>query len=262
MTLFSITEYLRYLVLSGHKRGFGIHSPFVFDLVTRVFRNKINYVIVRNIEDVRKRMNSDHRMIHVTDLGSGSKKLKTNTRRVSDITRYATVPKKYGLLLLNLAAEFGKPAIVEFGTSLGISALYMAAGSPESVVYTMEGCPETSEIAKKNFRDTSIPNIKIFTGSFDDIMPEIIETGIKPGMVFIDGNHRKEPVIDYFKKMASVSDSKTVIIIDDIYSSTGMKEAWNEIKKFEMVTVTIDIYRMGIVFFREGMKRNDYIIRY
>jgi hypothetical protein len=62
--------------------------------------------------------------------------------------------------------------------------------------------------------------------------------------------------------MASVSDSKTVIIIDDIYSSTGMKEAWNEIKKFEMVTVTIDIYRMGIVFFREGMKRNDYIIRY
>ncbi len=262
MNFLAIFEYLKYILFSRHRKGHGIHSPFVFDLVTRVFRNKTDFGIVKNIEDVRKRMNSDHRIIHVTDLGSGSRKLKTNTRRVSDITRYATVPKKYGLLLSNLAAEFGKPAIVEFGTSLGMSTLYMAAGSPESVVFTMEGCPLTSEIAKKNFRDAGIPNIKMFTGPFEDIMPEIIERGIKPGMVFIDGNHRKEPVIDYFKKMASVSDSKTVIIIDDIYSSTGMKEAWNEIKKFEMVTATIDINRMGIVFFREGINRNDYIIRY
>lgn len=262
MTLFSIIEYLRYFIFSGHKRGHGIHSPFVFDLITRVFRNKIDSAIVKNIEDIRKRLKSDHRIIHVRDLGSGSEKLKTDNRRVSDITRYATVPKKYGILLFNLAEEFGKPSIVEFGTSLGISALYMAAGSPESVVYTMEGCPVTSEIAKKNFPDAGVNNIKLLTGSFEDIVPEIIGTGIKPGMVFIDGNHRKKPVIDYFRKMASVSDSKTVIIIDDIYSSKGMKEVWNEIKTFDKVTLTIDIHRMGIVFFREGINRNDYIIRY
>jgi predicted O-methyltransferase YrrM len=262
MNFFAISEYLKYFLFSRHRRGHGIHSPFVFDLVTRVFRNKIDYGIVKNIEDIRKRMKSDRRIIRVTDFGSGSKRFKTNSRRVSEITRYVNVPKNYGLLLFNLASEFGKPAIVEFGTSLGISTLYLASGSPESVVYTMEGCPETSEIAKKNFNDTGIKNIKMFTGPFEDILPEIIETGLKPGMVFIDGNHRKEPVIDYFKKMASVSDSKTVIIIDDIYSSKGMKEAWNEIKTFKEVTLTVDIYRMGIVFFREGMIRNDYIIRY
>jgi predicted O-methyltransferase YrrM len=262
MNFFALPEYLKYILFSQHKKGHGIHSPFVFDLVTKVLRNKTDDDIVRNIEDIRKRLQSDHRIIQVTDLGSGSKKLKTNKRRVSDITRYATVPKKYGLLLLNLAREFGKPAIVELGTSVGISTLYMAAGSPESMVYTIEGCPATSEIAKKNFHDAGITNIKIFTGSFEENIPEIIGSGLKPGMIFIDGNHRKEPVIEYFNKMASVSDSKTVIIIDDIYSSRGMKEAWNEIKTFEKVTLTVDIYRMGIVFFRKGMNRNHYIIRY
>ncbi len=262
MNFFALSEYLKYFMFSGHRRGHGIHSPFVFDLVSRVFRNKIDYGIVKSIKETRKRLNSDNRLINVTDLGSGSKKLKTNKRKVSDIARYASIPERYGLLLLNLAAEFGRQAIVEFGTSLGISTLYMAAGSPDSVLYTMEGCPETAEIAKENFRKANIPNINLFIGPFEDVLPEIIETGLRPGMVFIDGNHRKEPVISYFKQIESVSDSKTIVIIDDIYNSTGMAEAWNEIKKFEKVTVTIDIGRMGIVFFREGINRNNYIIRY
>ncbi len=106
-------------------------------------------------------------------------------------------------------------------------------------------------------------NIKLLTGPFEDsLCPRLQETGIKPGLVFIDGNHRKKPVLEYFDRMAEVSDHKTVIIIDDIYYSREMEEAWNEIKHMKEVTVTIDIFRMGIVFFRKGIARNDYIIRY
>ncbi len=91
----------------------------------------------------------------------------------------------------------------------------------------------------------------------------LTNTGIKPGLVFIDGNHRKEPVLKYFNQIAEISDNKTVIIIDDIYYSKEMEEAWNEIKQLhEKVSVTIDIFRMGIVFFREGINHNNYIIRY
>ena len=62
--------------------------------------------------------------------------------------------------------------------------------------------------------------------------------------------------------MSEISGNQTVIIIDDIHYSTEMEEAWDIIKKNEKVTMTIDIWRMGLVFFREGITHIDYIIRY
>jgi predicted O-methyltransferase YrrM len=152
--------------------------------------------------------------------------------------------------------------IVELGTSFGISAMYLAASYPASTVITIEGSPSIAAMAEDNFREAGLNNIKVITGSFDEILPEIAEAGIKPGLVFIDGNHRKEPVVNYFSRMAEISDSKTVIIIDDINYSKEMEEAWNEIKGFDKVSLTVDIYRMGIVFFREGINHKNYIIRY
>jgi predicted O-methyltransferase YrrM len=262
MIFFSTAKYLKYILLSRHRNGYGIHSQFAFNLVSRVFRNKIDPDIVISIEKVRKRMISDRRSINIKDLGSGSKKLKTNLRQVSDIAKYSPVQKKYGVLLSNMAAEFGEPLILEFGTSLGISTMYLAASCTSAIVNTVEGSPALAEIAKENFKEAGIKNIEVFKGSFDEVLPVIINSNIKPGLVFIDGNHRKEPVISYFTQIAEISDNKTVIIIDDINYSREMEEAWNEIKSFEKVTLTVDIFRMGIVFFREGISHNDYIIRY
>jgi predicted O-methyltransferase YrrM len=262
MIFFSTLKYLKYKLLSRHRRGHGIHSPFVFDLVSRVFRNKTDNDIVFSIEKVRKSLISDHRSIIVKDLGAGSEKMKTNIRKVSDIARYSPVPVKYGVLLSNLAAEFGKPLIIEFGTSFGISTMYMAASCTDTLVYTMEGCPAIAEIAADNFNNTGLKNIKLLTGSFDELLPLIGKSDIKPGLVFIDGNHRKEPVLKYFNLMAEVSDNKTVIVVDDIYYSREMEAAWNEIKQNEKVSATVDIFRMGIVFFREGLNHVDYTIRY
>jgi predicted O-methyltransferase YrrM len=262
MIIFRATKYLKYILLSRHRNGHGIHSPFVFDLVSRVFRNKIDPDIVFSIEKIRKRMISDKRSIIVSDLGSGSEIHKTSLRKVSEIARNSPVPAKYGVLLSNMAAEFGEPHIIEFGTSFGISTLYMATACTGALVSTMEGCPSISVIARENFRKEGIENIEVSTGSFDEVLPFILNKKIKPGLVFIDGNHCKEPVIRYFSQIAELSDSKTVIIIDDINYSSEMGEAWDAIKRFEKVSVTIDIYRMGIVFFREGISHNDYVIRY
>jgi predicted O-methyltransferase YrrM len=260
--LYSVLKFLKYFIFSSHKRGHGIHSPFVFNLVFKVFRNKISTDIVCKIETIRKNRISDRRTIEVTDFGSGPGTKKLNERLVSEIAKYSPVPEKYGKLLAGLSAEFGKSSIIEFGTSIGISTMYLAAGNPAAIVYTMEGSPAISEIAQENFEKAGFSNIKMLTGSFEKVLPEIEEKKIIPGLVFIDGNHRKRPTIEYFNRMAELSDCNTVIIIDDIYYSPEMGEAWNEIKRNEKVSFTVDIFRLGIVFFREGMTRFDYIIRY
>jgi predicted O-methyltransferase YrrM len=255
-------KYVKYILFSGHRKGHGLHSPFVFNLVSQVFRNKISPDIVLMIEKIREKMISDQGSISVNDLGNGSLRMKTSLRKVSEIARYSSVPKKYGILLSNMSAEFGEPVVIEFGTSLGISTMYMAASCPDGIVYTMEGCPETSEIAKKNFQESGLTNIMSLTGSFEQLLPGIKKETSQPGLVFIDGNHKKEPLINYFNQVAEISSGKTVVIIDDIHSSRRMEEAWAEVKNHEKVTFSIDIFRMGLVFFREGMNHIDYIIRY
>ncbi|MDQ1332342.1 MAG: hypothetical protein QG576_376 [Bacteroidota bacterium] len=262
MFFFRALKYLIYILTARHKKGHGINSPFVFDMVLRIFRNKTNPETVLLIERIRKKNKSDKRTITVLDLGAGSVKMQKSLRKVSDIARISAVPEKYGVLLSRLAAEFGKPDIVEFGTSLGFSTMYLAAGSPGSVIYTMEGCPATSEIAKENFREAGINNINILTGSFQDLIPELRKKTVNPGLIFIDGNHRKDPLNDYFRQMAGMAGKSTLIVIDDIHHSKEMEEAWTEIKRHEKVTFTVDIFRMGLVFFREGMNHLNYVIRY
>jgi predicted O-methyltransferase YrrM len=262
MGMFTALRYLKYLIFSRHRNGYGIHSPFVFNLVSDIFRNKTGPDIVCSIEKLRKRLLTDSRSIIVNDLGVGSKKMKSSLRKVSEIARYSAVPVKYGILLSNMANAFGKPVILEFGTSLGISTMYMAALCPESNVITMEGCTATSGIASDNFKEAGLKNIRVINGSFDDILPEIRNEKICPGLVFIDGNHSKEPVISYFDRVADMSDSNSVVIIDDINSSREMAEAWREIKNHKDVTLSVDIFRMGMVFFREGVTHFDYVVRY
>ena len=262
MIFFRAVKYLRYIFLARHRRGHGIHSPFIFDLVSRVFRNKTDGHVVCNIEKVRKRLLSDRRLLTINDLGSGKDRRTTNIRKVSEIARNSPVPSKYGQLLSNLASEFGKSAILELGTSIGISTMYISNGSPESVIYTIEGSDEIALIAVRNFTEAGLNNIISLIGSFDEMLPVVFGKGIKPGMVFIDGDHRKEAVLRYFSKIAEVSDNNTVIVIDDIYHSREMEEAWNVIKLNENVSVTVDVFRMGIVFFRRGINHHNYIVRY
>jgi predicted O-methyltransferase YrrM len=257
-----VAKYLKYIMVSKNRKGYGIHSPFLFDLVNRVFRNKLPYEIVYKIEKIRKKLLFDKRIIVVKDLGTRSGDSGKKLKRVSEIVRNSSVPERYGTLLANMAAEFGQSLIVEFGTSFGISTMYMASSCPESSVLTMEGCSAIAEIAGKNFEEAGLKNINQYIGPFEDILPHIINLGVKPGLVFIDGNHRKEPVLGYFGKIVEISDNKTVIIIDDINYSREMEEAWNEIKQNDKVSLTVDIFRMGIIFLREGIMRKNYIIRY
>lgn len=262
MRIFSFWRFIKYIIFSRHRRGHGIHSPFVFDLVSSVFRNKTEPDIVFSIEKIRKKLISDQELIETNDLGAGSKKMKTNQRKVSDIARYSAVPQKYGILLSKMSKSFGSPLILEFGSSLGISTMYLAASCPETTVITMEGCKNTSEIASRNFKEAGLSNIRLLNGSFDELLPVVRNENVRPGLVFIDGNHRKEPVISYFSQVAEMSDSRTVVIIDDINSSQEMAQAWNEIKNHRNVTLSVDVFRMGMVFFRDGLNRSGYVIRY
>ncbi len=261
MNYSGILPFVRYFLFSRHRKGHGIHSPFVFHLVSEVFRNKIDPGIVFTIESLRKELISSRELITVNDLGSGAQKRKPNLRKVSEIARSSSVPRKYGILLSNLSAEFGKTAILELGTSFGISTMYMAAAT-NATVHTVEGCSSAADIAAACFRKAGLNNIRLHRGAFDDVLPAFKNEMPAPGLVFIDGNHRKDPLVKYCGEIAGFSDDQTVIVIDDIHSSAEMESAWEEVKRIGKVTLSVDIFRMGFLFFRKGLDHLSYTVRY
>jgi predicted O-methyltransferase YrrM len=160
-----------------------------------------------------------------------------------------------------MSKEFGSPFVLEFGTSLGISTMYLAALCPGSIVISLDGCRETSEIASVNFKEAGLTNISLRNGSFDDLLFGIRNEKICPGLVFIDGDHRKEAVIRYFNQVADMSDNNTVVIIDDINLSHEMSEAWWVFQNQWDVTLSL-ISSGWVVFFREGLNHFNYMVMY
>jgi predicted O-methyltransferase YrrM len=259
---FRVIRYLKYCSVAMSRRGHGIHSPFLFDLVTRVFRNSAGRNADCRISRIRRNLTKDCRILRLTDLGAGGTKQVVRTARVSDVVRRTSVSPKYGRFLANMAAEFGKDLIIELGTAAGISTMYLANGSPGSRVITIEGSDDLAGLASANFTEAGLANITVLNGSFDTNLDAVTASGVVPGLIFIDGDHRRLPLLRYFDRLMQLTDAATVIIIDDINYSPEMGAAWKEIMKDERVAFTVDIYRMGIVFLRKGLTPGHYVVSY
>jgi len=262
MGLYRAGAALRYFLFSRHSRGHGIHSPFVFRLVNNVFRNPIPSSINEKIGFVRQKMSANNTIIRVRDLGTGSFGSRGKERKIREIYRRSSIVPRYGKILYNIALMHAGNDILELGTSLGISTFYLAHASPGSRIVSMEGCPALANIAEKNLSEGRTGNVRFMVGDFDDSLAKIDLPGFSPSLVFVDGNHRKDPVLRYFRKIKELIMPESVVIFDDINYSKEMQSAWHEIKSDPEVSESIDIFQMGLVFFRKGMAKQNYCIRY
>jgi predicted O-methyltransferase YrrM len=138
----------------------------------------------------------------------------------------------------------------------------MALAMPEGRVITMEGCIDSANIARENFEKTGQKNVTVITGDFGDILTDTLNNNPKPDLVFFDGNHRKEPTLAYFEQCLQHINPSSVFIFDDIHWSAGMEEAWSIIQLDERVKVTIDLFHLGIVFFRDELSKENFVLRY
>ncbi len=247
-------KFVQYFFAASNGKGHGIHSPFVFDFIIKVLRDRKEYDHYQIIEAARKKLLKESAEIDVVDYGAGSSVIKTNKRVVADITRSSVKTKKYAQLLYRIVKYYQPPAgpgghtILELGTSFGITTSYLAAANARAKVYTIEGSAPIAEIAEKTFKRTGLKNIELITGDFKDTLPALLEKLTVVDLAFIDGNHRKEPTLEYFAKLLNSSTLNSIFVFDDIHWSAEMEAAWAEIKQHPSVTLTIDLFFIGIVF--------------
>ena len=249
-----ILSYIRYYLTAKNENN--IQSPFVFDLFANIIKDTNPFYIFKDIEAIRTELLQSNKKIEVRDYGTGY----SGFRKVKDIAKNSVQSPKYAQLLFRLLNRFHPKTLLELGTSLGISALYQAAVSKNCRLITLEGCPQTAEIAKQNFKKLNMDNIELVTGNFDDTLPETLKQINNLDYVFFDGNHRKEPTISYFQQCLPLINNNTFFVFDDIHRSYDMELAWETIKKHTQVTVTLDLFFTGLVFFRKELRKQHFII--
>ncbi len=250
--------------LAKAKTRYKVHSPFIFDLVENVLKDKTNYPEYRKIETYKKNISKSKTIIETVDFGSRaeSKHYTTSMEEVGDIVKRRSQRKRQARLLFRLSKHFQPQNILEFGTAAGISTAYIKAPVPESKMITMEGCASLADVAASNLRKLKINHLDFSIGNFDVTLPKVLKKFKKLDFVFFDGNHRREPTLNYFHQCVELAHEDTLFIFDDIHWSPGMEDAWDIIKKDNRISITLDVFWFGLVFFRKGVPKQDFVIRY
>ncbi|HEX6915909.1 MAG TPA: class I SAM-dependent methyltransferase [Chitinophagaceae bacterium] len=257
------SRYLQYWLTASNGKGHGVHSPFVFEFITRVLNGEGDSAVYSQMEQLRRQLRHDHREVVVEDFGAGSRVIGSKQRSVSAIARSSLKPAKYSQLLHRIVKYYRPGSLLEIGTSLGITTAYMAKAAPGSTVITMEGANAIADLADENFKKLGVTNVEIIRGNFDDTLEPLLQKTAPPDLAFIDGNHRFEPTTRYFRQVLERAHPYTIIILDDIYWSREMEQAWKWVKEHPAVRLTIDLFAIGIVVFRpEILHPQHFRIRY
>ncbi len=254
------SRYSRYKFFASDAHG--LHSPFVFELYNEVIKAETPFYAFEKVESVRAKMLLSDQKISVHDFGTGGKKSHEKKLSLPFIAKHYVKPKKYGQLLFRLVNRFRPATILELGTSLGITTLYLASPDSKAKVITIEGCKNTAAVATENFSISGIKNIEQVTGEFGDVLPTVLKNYPQLDFVYFDGNHRKDATLLYFNQCLLNHHEHSVFVFDDVHWSGDMQQAWKIIQQHESVTLTIDLFFIGLVFFRKGIPKQHFTLKY
>lgn len=181
------------------------------------------------------------------DLGAGSR-IWQRRRSVASIARHSGITERKGRILFNTLRWFQPERILELGTSLGLSTLYMALARPESRILTLEGNTGVAQIAEDTFRRLGLNNIKVIRSSFEEGLGDALDELGGVDFVLIDGDHRYFSTIRAVDVIIAQAKPPFIIAVDDIRWSGEMKAAWNQIRQNAYLRLNLDLFDLGMSF--------------
>ena len=250
-----------YWLKARYYKGFGIHSPFVFYLVRELFWESHPFYAFDKIDAARKMLLRNKQRVKVDTLGQPSV-VSGNQKSIRSLAGQGSIPDKYGKLMFRLINKLECKNILELGTGIGMSTLYMALPSSRAKVLSIDGNSSLQQVASSLFEMTEVKNVRLFNGPFKEHLPLILNEPGSLDFVFFDGDHQYDSTLNYFEMCLQKIHNNSVFVFDDIHWSPEMEKAWLEIANRPEVTVSMDLYRIGIVFFREECTKQHYVVRY
>ena len=251
-------KFLAFLLKSTNQHG--VHSPFIFNLVTKGLYRKINAKKWESFQNIKNQLLDTKSFKKVTNFDIDSNVFKANTLQTSKIEKIGAISNKKTRIIIKIIKYFKPKSILEIGTSLGVYTTALKAGNKTSNITTLENCKETSKVAKNIFENNHLEQIKIITGKFSKTISDVTKNSTFDCILFNE-NHTKKETLVHFNNCVSTIHNNSFFIFNDIYRDTEMESTWSEIKNNPKVTVTVDLFYYGIVFFRKEQAKEHFKIR-
>ncbi len=245
-----------------------LHSPFVFKLYQTCIKKQQTNVKFIAIEKLRNLLKQNHTSIDFTELGAGSNFIKHKKISIANIAKQHAKPERIAQILYYLSKNNTCKNSIELGTSLGISTAYIALAHKENSQHgatnftSIEGNKAVILQAEKNLTSIALINeVNLIEGVFDNVLDDVLKKYKQLDFAFIDGNHKQKATLNYFYKILPLAHNNSIFVFDDIYWSEGMTMAWEEIKHHPSVGITVDLFFIGLVFFRKEQTKQHFKLR-
>jgi len=254
-----IKSYLSFILKAKNEHG--VHSPFVFDLVCKCFYDLTKYPEYDALDEYRTSLLNNHTTIDVTNFDADSQAIKSNTREIATIAKNVGISRKRAQLLFRLVRYFQPKEILEIGTSLGLATSALALGNNRGKIISLDACPSTQNQCQLHLQKFNINRVNYITTEFSSFLNNIDFTTSTFDFIYFHSNHSKRATLEYFETLLPTITNETIWIFDDIHRVKEKEEAWQIIKNHPKVTVSIDTYQFGLVFFRKEQNKEHFYIK-
>ena len=257
---YQLSKFLEYKLNAVNR--YSLQAPFIFDFYDKVIKGKKQSEVFDEIEGFRKGLLNNDKAIEIKDFGAGSQVSKSAKRKVKDLARSGLSSRKFSEMLSRLSDYMKATNIVELGTSLGINTLYLARSNPKAMVTTFEGCIESAKVAVDLFNNAHQENIRLVEGNIDETLNDFLKNTSKVDLVYFDANHQFDATLNYYKQFLPLTHDRTVFVFDDIYWSKSMEKAWKTLIQKPEVTLSLDIFDAGLLFFNKDFYKEHYVLEF
>ena len=260
--LWRIRQYIKHQFYRRHTKGRHIHSPYSFEFVHEVIFNASKGEVPAEIRNLHRELHMDSTLIPAAGPGAPSSVDDAPYRSVGSFVKSSSVSLKYGALLYRISRWFRPGVILELGTGLGISTLYLCAGSPDTPLHTIEANRDRADFSEGLFKRSGMPTVQVHVGEMEEVLETLTDAVQGRILAFVDGNHRYDATIGYLRWILGQAGEEAVVVMDDITWSKEMMRAWQEIISWPEVRMSIDLFHMGMLLLRKDLQKADLKIKF
>lgn len=249
-------ERIHFQFRTNHRKGFGIHSPYLYRFITVVLQNKYPYYCFKDIEN-RADAATTSSFCPETTLW---KYPGENTPGETDARQTQKNNAACRQILFRIIQDARFENLLEIGASTGLETLYMQFANPKARCVTATDSPALTAILQRRFYANAVENIYIQTLDKENNLENITNSFKRIDFVLFN-RVNTEQLWEGFHLCQSKRKNNAIFAVLDIHKNADKARVWKNIQKNEDVRVTIDLYHMGIILFHPELQKKAYTIK-